>query len=117
MDRRPKGIITACANGLAAKEEGDVSDIVGRYHVSIDGKVYDTVRLIDMQSGGGSCMLCEYYLDQNGRTVLWRRFNRDDWAFGRYGKKWTESLPENERMIVNGEVYVHWYDCITDYFR
>lgn len=117
VDRRPKGIITASANGLAAKQEGDVSDIVGRYHVSIDGKVYDTVRLIDMQSGGGSCMLCEYYLDQNGRTVLWRRFNRDDWAFGRYGKKWTESLPENERMIVNGEVYVHWYDCITDYFR
>ena len=30
-------------------------------------------------------------------------------------KLWTEILPKNERMIVNGETYVHWYDCITDY--
>lgn len=117
VDRRPEGHITACDTGLSTDVKDDVSDIVGRFHVSIGGKIYDTVRLIDIQSGGGSYMLCEYYLDQNGRTVLWRRFNRDDWALGRYGKRWTESLPDNERMTVNGEVYVHWYDCITDYFH
>lgn len=22
---------------------------------------------------------------------------------------------ENERLMLNGETYVHWYDCITDY--
>ena len=49
------------------------------------------------------------------RTVLWRRFNRDDWAVSRYGKIWSEQLPDNARLNVNGEVYVHWYDCITDY--
>jgi len=60
-------------------------------------------------------VLSEQFLDQNGRTVLWRRFNRDDWAIRRYKKRWTEALPNNERLYVNGEVYVHWYDCITDY--
>ncbi len=59
--------------------------------------------------------MCEYYLDKNGRTVLWRRFNKDDWALERYGKKWTKALPDNERITVNREVYVHWYDCITDF--
>lgn len=54
-------------------------------------------------------------MDENGRTILWRRFNRDDWAMDRYSKPWSQLLPENERMLVSGETYVHWYDCITDY--
>ena len=46
-------------------------------------------------------MISEQFLDRNGRTVLWRRFNRDDWAIDRYGKKWSKLLPENERLTVN----------------
>ena len=58
----------------------------------------------------------EQYVDQNGRTVLWRRFNRDDWAIDRFGgKPWSEKFPDNERLTINGETYVHWYDCISDY--
>lgn len=58
----------------------------------------------------------EQFIDQNGRTVLWRRFNRDDWAIDHFGGKlWSEKLPDNERLIINGETYVHWYDCMTDY--
>ena len=54
-------------------------------------------------------------LDKNGRTILWRRFNRNDWAYDRYGKLWSEQLPENEQLSINGQIYVQWYDCITDY--
>jgi hypothetical protein len=32
-----------------------------------------------------------------------------------YKRPWIELLPENERMTVDGETYVHWYDCISDY--
>lgn len=116
VDRHPKGVIKSYDDGLVTNASGDVSDIVGRYDVTLDGKTFDTVRLIDIQTNSdGSRMLCEYYLDQNGRTVLWRRFNRDDWAFGRYGKTWSDMLPDNEKLLVNGQIYVHWYDCITDY--
>uniref|UniRef100_UPI004055AFAB hypothetical protein n=1 Tax=Acetatifactor sp. TaxID=1872090 RepID=UPI004055AFAB len=59
--------------------------------------------------------LSEQYVDEKGRTILWRRFNKNDWAIERYQKSWTEILPDNERIFVNGETYVHWYDCITDY--
>lgn len=114
VDRRPKGLVTACDNRLSTSKKDDISDIVARCDVTIGGKTYDTVLLVDIQSSKDSFMMCEYYLDKNGRTVLWRRFNRDDWAMERYGKRWTEMLPDNERVFVNGEVYVHWYDCIMD---
>lgn len=116
VNRRQRNIIKESDNGLVTDASGDITDIVGRYTVSLGGKIYDTVRLIDMQEyGDGSYMLCEYYLDQNGKTILWRRFNRDDWAIDRYKQKWSEQLPENDRLTVNGATYVHWYDCITDY--
>lgn len=89
-------------------------DIVGRYNVTIGGKTYDTVCVVDCYTYIDGA-ITEQYLDKNGRTVLWRRFNRNDWAFPRYQKLWTEMLPDNECLTVNGETYVHWYDCITDY--
>ena len=114
--RKEEGTIKQTDEGLVFSTKNDVSDIVGRFNITFNGNVYDTVRLIDYQIyGNNEGMLCEHYLDKNGRAILWRRFNKNDWSYKRYGKMWTEMLPENERLIVNGETYVHWYDCITDY--
>ena len=82
--------------------------------MEIGGKRYDTICVMDMETYNGG-VASEQFLDQEGRTVLWRRFNRNDWAIERYGRPWSELLPENERITVNGETYVHWYDCITDH--
>ena len=92
----------------------EVVDIVGRYNVTINGKTYDTICVMDIGHYNNRIAI-EQYLDENGRTILWRRFNRNDWANKRYGGTWTELLPENERLTINGTTYVHWYDCITDY--
>jgi hypothetical protein len=27
---------------------------------------------------------------------------------------WDERLPDAARLVINGIVYVHWYDCLTD---
>ncbi|MBQ2544853.1 MAG: sigma-70 family RNA polymerase sigma factor [Clostridia bacterium] len=113
VERKSEGIIVEKEDRLVHVSQNDVSDIVGRFAVTVMGKAYDTVRLIDIQISNGA-MLCEHYLDRNGRTVLWRRFNADDWALDRFGKRWTEALPDNERLTVNGRTFVHWYDCITD---
>ena len=109
-----KGIITKNDSSLATAAEQEVTDIVGRYKVTIGGKTYDTVCAVNIGHYVGKIII-EQYLDKNGRTILWRRFNRNDWAYHRYGKQWTEILPDSEILIVNGETYVHWYDCITDY--
>lgn len=89
-------------------------DIVGRYMLTIGGKSYDTVCVMDIENYNCG-VVSEQYLDKNGKTILWRRFNRDDWAIDHYKKKWSELLPMNERIVVNKITYVHWYDCITDY--
>lgn len=109
-----KGDIIRNDSEITAADKPFLLDIVGRYEVKIGGKVYDTICVMDIETYDGG-VVSEQYLDKNGRTILWRRFNRNDWAKDRYKKNWTEILPDNERITVNGEVYVHWYDCITDY--
>lgn len=109
-----KGDIIRNGSEITAADKTFLLDVVGRYEVKIDGKVYDTICVIDIETYDGG-VVSEQYLDKNGRTILWRRFNRNDWAKDHYKKNWTEILPKNERITVNGEVYVHWYDCITDY--
>ena len=111
----PKGLITREGNAVTCKPGRETLDVVGRYSVTIGGKAYDTVCVMDVECFNDA-VASEQYVDRDGRTVLWRRFNRDDWAIDRFGgTRWSERLPDNERITVNGETYVHWYDCITDH--
>ena len=115
VNLHPKGLLHregSCITGTIPRE---VVDVVGRYRVTIGGKAYDTVCVMDIECFNDA-VASEQFVDQNDRTVLWRRFNRDNWAIERFGGKlWSEKLPDNERLTINGETYVHWYDCISDY--
>ena len=110
----PKGLIRKNGSVISTAKQPFMLDVVGRCEVLINGKTYDTIRIIDAGAYNEG-VVSEQYLDGNGRTVLWRRFNRSDWMLENYKRPWTELLPENERITVDGETYVHWYDCITDY--
>ena len=111
----PKGDVTRRGSVVSAKDKPFLLDAVGRYTVAIGGRSFDTVCVMDVENYCGEGVVSEQYLDANGRTVLWRRFNADEWRFDRYGKRWSEMYPENETLTDNGALYVHWYDCITDY--
>ncbi len=92
----------------------EVMDLSGRFTVKIGGVEYDTVCLTDIESYDEG-VLTETYLDRNGNEILWRRFNCDNWHSERIGgQRWSEKYPDNERLTVNGKIYVHWYDCIFD---
>ena len=115
VNLRPKGMLKRQGNVITGTLPNEVVDVVGRCLVTISGKTYDTIRVMDIHCFNDA-VASEEFLDRNGRTILWRRFNRDDWAIDRFGgKPWSEQLPENERIYINGETFVHWYDCITDY--
>ena len=109
-----KGSLRRSGNMIEGDAGKETVDIVGRYAVTIGNQTYDTVCVMDVHAPCDG-VASEQYLNQNGRTILWRRFNKNDWASNRYGKRWTELLPENERLTINGETYVHWYDCVSDY--
>ena len=113
-----KGLLTRNDSVITGEFKPDLQalDVVGRYNVTLNGKTYDTVCVMDIECFNDS-VASEQFIDKNGKTVLWRRFNRNDWAFHRYGKKWRSLLPENETLTINGETYVHWYDCVTDYIE
>ena len=115
VDLHSKGLLHREGNCVTGTIPREVVDVVGRYRVTIAGKSYDTVCVMDIECFNDA-VASEQYVDQNGRTVLWRRFNRDDWAIDRFGgRPWSEKFPDNERLTINGETYVHWYDCISDY--
>lgn len=109
-----KGDIQRVGSSVTSVNKGFLLDIVGRYTVTICGKSYDTVCVMVIETYN-SGVVSEQFLDKNGKTILWRRYNRDDWAIDHYKKTWSEKLPENDRLTINGTLYVHWYDCITDY--
>lgn len=114
---QPAGILLRQGNTVTtALQQNDTErmnmDIVGRYAVTLGGQTYDTVLLMMLYPDGTAT---EQYIGTDGRTVLWRRFNRDDWHYsGMPAGKWSERLPENEQITIDGEIYVHWYDCITE---
>ncbi len=109
-----KGDVVRNGSEIIAKDKPFLLDVVGSYIVEIGGKSYDTICVIDIEAYDNG-MMCEQYLDRHGRTVLWRRFNRDDWNLKSNDKPWTERLRGNETVKVNGKTYIHWYDCISDY--
>ena len=109
-----KGDIQRAGNTVTSVNKDFLLDVVGRYTVTIGGKSYDTICVMDIETYNCG-VVSEQFLDKDGKTILWRRYNRDDWAIDRYGKRWSEQLPDNDRLIVNGATYVHWYDCITDH--
>ena len=111
VHREPQGKITRKGPAVSAPEGGCLTDVAGRCELTLDGKTYDTVCVMDLGSYNDGTV-SEQYLDRGGKTILWRRFNRDDWATDRYGKNWSELLPGNEQITVNGQKYVHWYDCL-----
>lgn len=108
----PAGRITQNGNELTIPREAHCMDVTGRYTVTLNDVEYDTVCITEFWDSGA---LSQTYADRLGRTVLWRRFNKDDWAFGQYQRTWSQMLPESETLTVNGRTYVHWYDCISDY--
>ena len=111
---KSKGIINRIGKNITKTSDTEVLDVVGCFKIEIGEKTFDTVCVMELGHFNNAIAI-EQYIDENGRTILWRRFNRDDWATKHYKRKWSEQLPNNEQLIINGETYVHWYDCITDY--
>jgi RNA polymerase sigma-70 factor (ECF subfamily) len=92
---------------------------VGVYDVTIGGKTQRCLRVIDPPDRGA---LAEAYVNADGRTVLWRRYNgAPEWSGSRVrGPHQTPGAVErlrelgNHRLVYNGLEFYHWYDCVTD---
>ncbi len=104
-----QGLIRRDGSAYTAQREG-VLDVVGRCDLTLDGKITDCIAIMDLSACAEGVASLQF-IGRDGRTRLWQRYNRDDWELSRYGKRWSELLPENERITINDVTYVHWYDC------
>jgi len=111
IHQEAKGVAVLNGDGTLTVSKEECADIIGRYEVTIGTRCFDTVALLEVCEG----IMTILYIDQSGRTVLFRRYNRFNWKTERYNALWTEKLPDSEVLVVNGDKYVHWYDCIGDY--
>lgn len=83
INLKQKELIVADGEKISTNNLPEVMDVVGRFEVDILGKKYDTIRVMDIESYNQGVM-SETYIDKKGRTILWRRFNKNDWKQERY---------------------------------
>lgn len=113
--QKRKGIIAINEKYELSTKEVNIhnSDIVGRYAVKIGNKEYDTIRQVYFNL---HYEIVENYINDKGQVVLFRRFNKFDWKYQKgYDELWTDKFPDSDRLVLNGDVYVHWYNCLPVY--
>ena len=96
-----QGRIDKTGDCVTVAEGFDGADAAGRYSVTLNGRTYETVLVINVSSLEDG-IVTEEYLDPDGATILFRRFDRADG---------TDDAP---RIFVNGAAYALTKDCIPD---
>ena len=97
-----------------ALERGSGEIGAGVFGVTIGDAEHTCLRVLDVRPEPDERgELVEAYLTRDGRTAYWRRYNGRRWKIERYGQAWDEKLPDNDRLVIDGVTYVHWYDCLT----
>lgn len=113
-------------NGLILKVSSDEIDAIfgaGMFDVTVGNNTQTCLRCIDIQllsdrKSMEQAILVESYYTREGKLFFHRRYNGRLWGTGSgsifEGKSWDERFPENAKMVINGSMFVHWYDCLTD---
>jgi len=96
----------------------------GMFRLRIDERRFTCLRAVEFRAFAKKrasmerSILAESFFTRSGRLVLFRRYNGRLWKTQRNspyaGQPWDEKFPDNDRLVINGAVFVHWYDCLTD---
>ena len=118
-----RGCLRPQVDGSFARQ-ADAAQITGAgvFDVQIGRQHFTCLRVFEIEKEATERdVMIEAYITRAGRTVLDRRYNGNRW-----GKKdapphnwgeamtWEEDLPHNDRIVIDGVTYVHYYDKLTD---
>ena len=88
----------------------------GVFRVRIGSRAFTCLRVLDTDGPPDEKgMLLEAYLTRSGRTAFWRRYNGRLWQEGLLrgrGLTW-DDMGEVKQIVIDGCLFVHWYDCLT----
>ncbi|MCD6321836.1 MAG: hypothetical protein J7L77_02305 [Clostridiales bacterium] len=85
----------------------------GVFKVTVGDRTFECLRVVNRWNDSPR-VLVENYMNRDGRSILFRRYNHPVWKIERYKQRWDEKLPEAKTLAINGEKYIHWYDCLSD---
>ena len=99
----------------------------GLFDVRIGGRIgereFECMRVFDIDADASeSDTVVLSYLNREGRTVLFRRYNGNRWGkldqpphrTGGTEMTWEEDLPHAHRLVIDGVTYVHQWDYLTE---
>ena len=125
------GRVTTAADGSCALtvppgETGELNLGAGMSRVRVAERGFTCLRSIELRRSSAKdkaslerSILAESFYTRSGRLVLFRRYNGRLWQVEKKdslygGKPWDRRFADHARLVVNGAVFVHWYDCLTD---
>lgn len=93
----------------------------GMFEVHVGGRQFTCLRVFDLDENATERdVLVVAYITRAGRTVLFRRYNGSRWGKSdapphNWGEAmtWEEELPANDRIVIDGLTYVHFYDNLS----
>ena len=104
--------------------QADAAQITGAgvFDVQVGEQHFTCLRVFEVEKEATERdVMIEAYITRAGRTVLDRRYNGNRWAKRdapphNWGEAmtWEEDLPHNDRIVIDGVTYVHYYDKLTD---
>ena len=118
-----RGYLTEQSDGTFVKKP-DAPQLFsnGLYTVRIGDRTFECMRVFDIDPDTSDrAVLVMAYVTRAGRTLLFRRYNGNLW--GKREKPphlqgvemtWEEDLPHTDRLVIDGVMYVHHYDVLTD---
>ncbi|MCJ7842407.1 hypothetical protein MUB24_16180 [Lederbergia sp. NSJ-179] len=93
-------------------------------NVRIGEQNFECLRVVEIDYQGNDSpdeegILIETFISTAGRAVLTRRYNGRKWAlkkgeFAQGEQPWDERYPDNHKIILEGQTYVHWYDYVPE---
>lgn len=127
------GCLVAGADGaytlaVPSPQAGDQNFGAGVFRVHIGDHVFTCLRELTLRTAAVSAkatkgsvertVLAESFYSRTGQLILFRRYNGRLWGVQKGSpyatETWDKKLPHNQRLTINGAMFVHWYDCLTD---
>jgi len=95
----------------------------GLFDLRIGEREFTCMRVFELEPDATEAdTLVLAYLNREGRTVLFRRYNGNRWGkldhpphrTGGTEMTWAEDLPHAHRLAIDGVTFVHQWDCLTE---
>lgn len=117
-----RGCLSQRADGAWARgPDAPAFTGAGVFDVHVGGRQFTCLRVFDLEKNATErdCLVVAY-ITREGRTVLFRRYNGSRWGKSdapphNWGEAmtWEEELPANDRIVIDGLTYVHFYDILS----